>query len=260
MEYRRDAPAIRWIRRLLFLVCFLTACYGLVLLADADSYTLPISLIAGGDALGVLVLASASGLPAINETGAVVKRVALPLSAALLVQLVAGMAMFPLTREEGMSPDHSWFAVVPFVTLLIGGGSVLLAIIVHVMVLVPPITIVREGPRAVRGDPQARSDVGFAVLVLAVVAFAVAVVLALPESTGRRGIVTLIALLLGLGETNPDAPGWVVWVARALAVLCVGLGLLLARHQRRHRTVTFAAEGRTRSASEGRRPGESRQP
>ncbi|WP_137292425.1 hypothetical protein [Nocardioides dongxiaopingii] len=203
--------------------------------ADADRVGGPIAVVAAADVvLGLAFLVSRDSLDP-RSIGRAMSATVAPVVSALLLETLVGFLLFPVTLEDGVEPDRSWFGVVPLVVWLVGGGALLLAMLAHLMVLAPVIRIVLDSPAAVRGDVEARASVLLSLVLVDVVAMAVALALVVDSGSRRRaGLLDLLLTVLGVQEPSAGSSDLQLWVARLLvavfAVLVTALAVLHRRH------------------------------
>ena len=225
----------RWLRWTLWLIGVVTACGGLALMAsDIDEIGRPIAIVAAADVLlGMAFLVSRDSLDP-RHTGRALSSAVAPIVSALVVEVVVGFLLFPVTLEEGSDPDRSWFGVVPLVVVLIGGGATMLAILLYVMVVAPAIILAVVAPQALRGDPQARASALLSLILIDIVAMCSALAFVVDDGGGRAGVLTLLATVLGLRDPLAGSSDLQLWVARTLVLLfgalIVAMVLLVRRH------------------------------
>jgi hypothetical protein len=238
------------LRSLVWFVCVSASCGALLLLAlDGDELTLPIVIMAGAQLILVLsILLPRTPRP--QEFSASASAAVAPVVSSLLVELVVGFALYPVTIKVDTEPDPSWFGVVTAVVLLIVLSSALLAVVGYLLILSPILVIALDLRPALRGDGPSRVSVVFSLVVITFVAAVTASVLVVesPE-VGRLRLIGVAEVLLGTTGPEVGTPGWLLWTARALTVVLVSLIVICWQVARRHPTAD-----RPWSATDGVRP------
>ncbi len=203
--------------------------------SDADRIGGPIAVVAAADVvLGLAFLVSRDSLDP-RSIGRAMSATVAPVVSALVLETVIGFLLFPVTLEDGVDPDPSWFGVVPLVVWLIGGGALLLAMLVHLMVLAPTIRIALDSPAAVRGDVEARASVLLSLLLVDTVAMSTALGFVVDSGSRRRaGVLDLLLTVLGVQEPAAGSSGLQLWVARLLVAVFAALVVSLVVLHRRH--------------------------
>lgn len=187
----------------------------------------------GGPVAAIVVTDMALGLALYAGRGALDVRlfgtrmtaVVKPALLAIAGQTAVGFALFPFSHPDD-EPDYSWFGVVPVLTVLLGLGAGLLALLAVAMVVAPLCTVVIATPAALRGDLAAAQRLLLAIAVLDVTALATSLAVIDP-SDGRANLVRMVALLVGALDPADGHTG-LAWLARGtVALLAAVVGLLV---------------------------------
>lgn len=228
-----QAHRLRWLRRSWLVLCAVAGCVGLLLMAlDGDELTVPILTFVVADGLLGLTVLAAPGAADPRSFPRRLSALVVPAAVTLLVQLLVGLLLFPVTLENGESADRSWFGVVALVVLLVGACAFLAAAVVHAVLLAPLVVVATRSRPALRGDPDAAVRVLLAVLMLALTAFVT--LLGLTMDLRRGDLLTPALTLRGLGVPAARSTPGLLWSARAAALLAaallVGIRVVLHRH------------------------------
>lgn len=147
-------------------------------------------------------------------------------------EVVFGILIFPATLTEGRELDYTWFGVVPFTVVVLGGGASLLAFLVGMLVVTPGRMIVRGLTSDPGDDPRSVQAILLGLIVLWIIPVGVALALGIGQSVRDAGGVLGVTAYL-IGVRRGVQPTW-LWVARAGIVVIVVLVVLVRRLTRRH--------------------------